>query len=95
MSKTNIMERLDCLIVCTVYSLCARVILLCTDLICSLDATSRYAHIVIGHVLKNGCVHYTICYAIKLICHVQNLFRHVHKLIYCVTNKLLCIHCNW
>ena len=59
------MERIDCLIVCTVYSLCARVTLLCTDLICSLDATSRYAHIVIGPVLKkNGCVHYTICYAI-------------------------------
>ena len=75
------MERLNCLIVCTVYSLCAKATLLCTYLICSLDATSRYAHIVIGPVLKeNGCVHYTICYVIKLICHVQNLFRHVHKL---------------
>ena len=56
------MERLDCLIVCTVYSLCAKATLLCTYLICFLDATSRYAHIVIGPVLKkNGCMCVCVC----------------------------------
>ena len=52
MSKTNIMKRLDCLIVCTVYSLCARVTMLCSDLICFLDATRRYVHIVIDPMQK-------------------------------------------
>ena len=58
----NNVERLDCLIVCTVYSLFAKATLLCTYLICSLDATSRYAHIVIGPVLQK-----------KWLCSLHNL----------------------
>ena len=47
------MERLDCLIMCTFYSSCTRVIVLCTHLIRYAQNTFRYVHDVkYGHVLK-------------------------------------------
>ena len=68
------MERLDCLILCTLYSSCTRVILLCTNVIRYEQNVFRYAQNTFRYVQNEfRYVHNVFRYA-------QNIFRFVHNI---------------
>ena len=73
------MERLDCLIMCTFYSPCTRVILLCTNINRYVQNAFRYEHNVFRYV--HNVFRYAqniFRYMHNVFCYVQNVFRYVH-----------------
>ena len=73
------MERLDCLIMCTFYSPCTRVILLCTNVNRCVQNAFRYEHNVFRYV------HNVFRYA-------QNIFRYMHNVFRYVQNVFRSVH---
>ena len=78
-SESTHMERLDCLIMCTFYSPCTRVILLCTNVNRYVQNAFRYEHNVFRYV--HNVFRYAqnvFRYMHNAFRYVQNVFRHVH-----------------
>ena len=73
LDKSDIMERLDCLIMCTFYSPCTRVILLCTNVNRYVQNAFRYEHNVFRYV------HNVFRYAQNIFRYMHNVFRYVHN----------------
>ena len=95
-----IMERLDCLILCTLYSSCTRVILLCTNVIRYVQNVFRYAQNTFRYVQNEfRYVHNVFRYAQNIFrfvhnifCYVQNVFRYVHNVFCHAQNTFHYVH---